>query len=411
MWDRPGRDDTKLEESASSFNSFPSPSQMLIAGLALVAGGGAAFVLWTLPEFTYFSSHSASLQDYLIALLPIILVLLILLLGCVVWWMTGHARPKKQGTEKVRGRRILLRSRESLPISELGLAASPSSPHHMPLHSSATERQKRRTKRLYAGREYKGKTHQMDLPLSNPVIPSVPPMSSVHSATSQPPHPAPSDKRAVPAHNAGEEHILVGTNGSKPATSHVEIGIPSPESGTSVSVIEHVQHTDYIENSENSENSEHVEHAEPSPDHPEKEQPTKPVEARPPVTIYLLNDLVVEVQNAEGSKRTVPLQRRRREDGRYIERELLAYLAVRRGEAVSRDELLVQVFGYDPSQGQESLNNLVNQFNRYTQHLRRDMNKVAAELGLSPLTIIRSKHNKWHLVLEECRVIDPEEVK
>ena len=144
---------------------------------------------------------------------------------------------------------------------------------------------------------------------------------------------------------------------------------------------------------------------------------------RPPISIYLFKEMVVEVQNSSGVKKAVVLQRKRREDDRYIERDLLAYLAALRGQHVNRNKLLEGVFGYGlpdsamPGEEESKLRKLRqpealrNQLNKTTQFLRGDINAIAAQLGLTDkLKIIGSDHDEWYLLTDECRVVDLDEV-
>ncbi len=130
-----------------------------------------------------------------------------------------------------------------------------------------------------------------------------------------------------------------------------------------------------------------------------------------PVSIYLLKEFRVLIQNAEGIQRPVHLRRKRREDNKYTERELLAYLASWRGQPIARDRVLESIFGYGLSDEKYNLTNLTNQFNKCTQFLRQDINKVAMELAIPSLTIISPNRDEWHLLIEECRVVDLNEVE
>lgn len=246
-------------------------------------------------------------------------------------------------------------------------------PYHPHMRSVGVDTLRhKRMLRFYQGRAYKGRIHQITL--SSLVS------SPVHSTEAE--NLVPLEAQAPDITGCDESPADFATR-EMPKTSMITVPLRSHESSPLEMLPERVVH--------------HVAEA----------NTASPV----PISISLLGELRVELQNADGVKRTVQLKRKRRGDSKYTERELLAYLASRKGEPVAREKLLESVFGYGLSEERYSMTNLTNQFNKATQFLRQDINKVAAELGISPLTVISSTHDEWRLLTEECRVVDLEEVE
>ncbi|MBV9228611.1 MAG: hypothetical protein JOZ18_04790, partial [Chloroflexi bacterium] len=253
-------------------------------------------------------------------------------------------------------------------------------------NTDALTLQQRRRRRLYQGREYKGTIHQTDLQritasLSQSPAPDVVTNKEVHPVIE-------AEELSTPFPDTSE--LNASLMGPSPISqSSLPVGL-TPISQPSLPA----SPTFRLPDNE-------------SPSYETTEIPLK----QPPISIYLLKEITVEVQNEQGVKRTVPLQRKRRDDGKYTQRELLAYVASRRGQPVARDKLLESVFAYGLPDEKYNLTSLTNQFNKCTQFLRQDISKVAAELGIPPLTIISSTRDEWRLLTEECRVIDIDAVE
>jgi hypothetical protein len=333
--------------------------------LAVVVGGIIVFVIWNLPGLIPFFSSST------------IFVVFVFLFALIIWWLgttrgwwngmqTGglqqesEQKPALLTIQQEPQRRAPAKRKQP---SSAAISSRPLSParHLHARRTSALALSRRRKQQFYAGRTYRGKIHQPNLErlsvslsgaLSGPLVDQ--------AAPQQAPDAAP-EKR----------------NGKFPTVLAVT---PAPLRTV--------------------------------PLHETLAYQTAPMPVtRPPISILLLKEMSVEVQNERGERRSVPLRRKRREDGRYTERELLAYLAAFRGKPVARDKLLEAIFGYGLSDEKYSLTNLTNHFNKCTQFLRQDINKVAKELGIGELTIIACDRDEWRLLTDECRVVDLAEVQ
>ncbi len=379
--------ETHIQRPSPGTSSHPVRHRALLAALVIVSGGIIAFLVGSLPGLATATSSHATFLTYVAVFSPSLITMIVLLLGFIVFW-TGidsgwwklrssgwDARNKAFSTAMERKREAKDSTTRTLLVSTV---------HHPRTRNLDVDtlRQKRK-QRFYQGREYKGKIHQVNLSLLNSSTLSPGTASSENGELSHLDNMydyIPTDYPSFSTRAESWEEIVT--------PSVVTTSLSADEAGIS------------LKNSD----------IEPALKEVQDAVETK-AEPTTPVCIYLLKEITVEVQSAEGTKRSVQLKRKRRDDGKYTERELLAYLASRRGEPIAREKLLEAIFGYGLSDDKYSMTNLTGQFNKCTQFLRQDINKVATELGIPSLTIISSARDEWRLLTEECQVIDLEEVE
>jgi hypothetical protein len=353
----------------------------VLAGLIIFIGGCITFIEWTLPRMSLLSSPNRTFMTYAIVFAPTIFTILVITLAFLILRAIIDYR-RREASNHQKGRSRLISAHEDRKQKQNSLERNAGAEIAMPLSSrraltrrstTAMLQQKRKSK-FYQGREYKGKIHQTDLKrITTPLSPS---SSSLFT-----------QKDLSTPVKIDPDPIEVEKRDALFSEPDIQERLPLPDHSV----------------------SSQVENKFTSPSYETTEFSAQ--QLQPPISIYLLKEIIVEVQNEDGIKRVIPLSRKRREDGKYTERELLAYLASGRGQPAARDKLLESVFAYGLSDEKYSLTNLTNQFNKCTQFLRQDINKVAATLGMPALTIISSTRDEWRLLTEECRVIDLDEVE
>ena len=389
MKDRPELKEDKQDHFLFPTQRLHSYSHEPLFNLVIILGGVVVFFVWTLPHIVPLMPPHTTILTYVTIFAPPFCIVPALLIGSMIWQARiGHG--KKESMEISRQRKgisqLSLQERKKSVFWRKGNAEAVQAMlamRHRPhiRNTGVNTLLQRRKERFYQGRVYKGKAHQTALLQLNPLASQSVPLSLVASdegATS-----AMAEEELTPTSDRSESEDMQ----RKPVKSDYAL-----------------QYSALVLQSEDRESNE-SEWA--SLDIEENVEPRE----KTPVTIYLLKEVRVDVENAEGHKRSIQLKRKRRDDGKYTERELLAYIASYRGRSVAREKLLEHVFAYGLSDERYSLTNLTNQFNKCTQFLRQDINKVAGELGIPALTIISSARDEWHLLTEECRVVDLDEIE
>lgn len=354
----------KSKQALQTRQSLPNTSSRLrrgvVAVLLMAACGFIAFFLWALPLLHRFSSsQGASFSTYVVALLPTCAAAIGALIVCLVWYTAvdygwfGRFSPTQPGERKGLGEAdTLVHAKGLVPWKgprqqEIATEPHVSQRRRLVRATSKEALQERRRKVLYQGRTYRGSVHKEPVP-SFPLT-------------------MPESKAPTPKEEVVESGSRPSVVASAPSSKEAEGGGPAPA-------------VDRI------------------------------IIPQPPISIYLLGELIIKVGDASGEKKVVHLRRKRRDDERYTERELLSYLAALRGKPVRRGELLEAVFGYGLPDEKRTPSDLRGQLNKCTQFLRQDINAVAAQLGFPRLSVIGADHDEWFLLIEECRVVDLDEI-
>ena len=381
-------DSISAEEVASvSTRLWRGRALRLVIGMGV--SGVLAFVFWSIPLVTQLPLNGRTLVGYVLVSTPSLAAILAVLLVFVLWWYAVDYGWLERFLPHIRASRTTAnlkeeRARESvgaLPKKRVSFVKKtrktvrtrgPKRIHQGPI----ADRIARRRRQLYGKRVYRGTTRVQSLHHLRMSFPSLVDKE---------------DEKAYPIEDrVGQESIVQVGDEDGVALQGVALLAAATENH-SVGPVADKQETQG--------GMEVVVRA-------------GEAERRKPLSLYLLNEFVVEVQNDSGVKKSVTLQRKRRGDDRYTARDLLALLGALRGKPIGRLKLLESVFGYglsdtDKKRQPEALRN---QLNKATQYLRDDINEAASSLGLPELKVIGSSHEEWFLLTSECRVVDLDEV-
>jgi hypothetical protein len=389
---------------------------IFVSSLAL--GGVLAFFVWTLPSLlllrgTIHLSFEAVLLAIFVALTPVIYVvggLLLMFFAWQVgdeyqWWglssrihfaLPRHepgkgkemqqtsafaAQPLKQVSQPVSHTSDVLKSDETAVVQ-------PSAPKkeivRRPRTVAATTLAERRRKKFYGSRQYMGKVQHTDEAAEQ--------LSQLPVQISHENGMTPRVIEESVSTSGAEEPVAVDDENAALLAGVLKIASPGGSVGPSTPAVPIVNETLLVPSDE--------EHEEAS-------------RLMRPVAISLLKEVTIIVQNGQGIKRTVELNRQSKETRRYVQRELLIRLASQKGLPVKREKLIEDVFAYGLPQDRYDMTKLTRQFNKMTQFLREDVNREASQLGLPELLVTQwdQKTDTWRLSLDDCCVLDLVEVE